>query len=843
MNKNTLILVSFTFLLTGFFNNSYAKNSFFLNDTLTKNSSENILEFDIKRHCNDSIIQDIEDKKIYLYGDASIEYGDIKITSNKIVIDWKENTILAVGTKDSTGKIIGNPVFKEGKESFKATEILYNLKSKKCIVKKIITKEGEGYIHGVKVKKLEDNILYLKKGEYTTCDAEHPHYSIRANKIKLIPKKQIVTGPAYLTFFNIPTPLFLPFGYFPNTDKQSSGIIIPSYGESANMGFFLKDGGYYFSLNNYTDLTLKADIYTKGSWSSKNNFRYKKRYKYNGSLNLNYGNIITSEFGFPNYVIKKDFFVRWSHKQDPKADPLVSFSANVNAGSSTYHKNNTFTNSTDYLSNTFTSNVNWSKRFEGTPFNLSANLSHNQNTQTHKVNLTLPDISLSMNKIYPFKSLGNKGSKNWYDNIGMRYSMNSKNQISTTDSLLFHNSTLQNFNSGMRHNIPINSSFKILKYFTFNQSINLSERWYINQVEKKWNGTEVITDTLNKFTRASEYNLISSINTKIYGVSQFKKGKIAAFRHVMTPNLSFTYNPGFSDKKFGFYKSVQIDSLGNTDIYSIMQNGIYGTPRKNESGNINFSLGNIFGIKVRSKKDTVEELTKVKLIESLNFSSSYNLFADSFNFNYINLNLRTKLLNKINISYSSVFDPYIIDSTGRKHKFELFENNKIARFRNSNITAGFNINDKTFTKKKNKEEEEEEEEEERNKEETRDFYKIPWNLNVNYTHNLNMGTNLQSEKTSTQNLGFSGNIKITQKWKLGFHSGYDFSDETNQEWWKKFTYTSIDIYRDLHCWELLFHWIPTGYRRSYTLTIRVKADILKDLKLERRKDWIAPEFN
>ena len=338
----------------------------------------------------------------------------------------------------------------------------------------------------------------------------------------------------------------------------------------------------------------------------------------------------------------------------------------------------------------------------------------------------------------------------------------------------------------------------------------------------------MITDTLNKFTRGSEYNLSSSINTKIYGVSQFKKGKIAAFRHVMTPNLSFNYIPGFSDEKFGFYKSVQVDSLGNTEIYSIMQNGIYGTPRKNESGNISFSLGNIFGIKVRNNKDTVEELTKVKLIENLNFSSSYNVFADSFNFSYINLNLRTKLFNKINISYSSVFDPYIIDSTGRKHKFELFENNKIARFKNSNISAGFSVNDKTFTKKKK--------EEEKNKEETRDFYKIPWNLNVNYTQNLNMGTTLQSEKTSTQTLGFSGNIKVTPKWKLGFHSGYDFTN-------KDFSYTSLDLYRDLHCWELLFHWIPTGYQRSYTLTIRVKADILKDLKLERKKDWIAPEFN
>ena len=284
MNKNILILVSFIFLLTGFFNNSYAKNSFIFNDTLPKNSSETILEFNIERHCNDSIIQDIENKKIYLYGNASIEYGNIKITANKIVIDWKENTILAIGTKDSIGNIIGNPVFEEGKESFKATEILYNLKSKKCIVKKMITKEGEGYIHGLKVKKLEDNILYLKRGEYTTCNAEKPHYSIRSNKIKLIPGKQIVTGPAYMTFFNIPTPLFLPFGYFPNTDKQSSGIIIPSYGESANLGFFLKDGGYYFTLSDKMDLSLKGDIYTQGSWNVKSLLRYNNRYKYNGSF-------------------------------------------------------------------------------------------------------------------------------------------------------------------------------------------------------------------------------------------------------------------------------------------------------------------------------------------------------------------------------------------------------------------------------------------------------------------------------------------------------------------------------------------------------------------------------
>jgi len=830
LNKNIFILLTIIFLLTGFFNNSNASKSIISLDTLSENNNNNLIEYNIERHCKDSIIQDIKNEKIYLFGEASIKYGNIKITANKIVIDWKENTILAIGTQDSTGKTIGNPVFSEGKESFKATEILYNLKSKKCIVKKIITKEGEGYIHGLKVKKLEDDVLFLRRGEYTTCDAERPHYSIRANKIKLVPKKQIVTGPAYITFFNIPTPLLLPFGYFPNSDKKSSGVLIPSYGESANLGFFLKDGGYYFPLNDYMDLSIIGDIYTKGSWAAKSNFRYKKRYKYNGNLNLNYGNVITSEKGFPDYKIQKDFFVTWTHRQDAKANPSLSFSANVNAGTSTYHKNNSFSTANNYLSNTFRSSVNLSKTWEGTPFNLSSNLEHNQNNQTHKVNLTLPNITFSVNKLYPFKIIGNKGTKNWYDNIGVRYTMNTKNQISTTDSLLFHNSTLQNFKTGMRHTIPVSSSFKLLKYFTATQSINISERWYINQIEKNWNGTDVITDTLHKFTRGGEYSLSSSINTKIYGMSQFKKGRISAFRHVLTPNLSFKYNPSFKDEKYGFYKSVQTDSSGNTELYSIMENGIYGSPRKNESGDIGFSLNNIFGMKIRSKKDTIEKIKKITLIENLNINSSYNIFADSLNFSNISLNIRTKLFNSINLSYSSVFDPYVINDNGKINKFELFENNRLARFKNSNLSAGFNINDKSFGKKTNEQEQDED------IDDKRDFYKIPWNLNINYTQTIHNGNTTISEKVNTQTLGFSGNIKVTKKWKIGFQSGYDFTDND-------FSYTSIDVYRDLHCWEMLFHWIPTGYQRSYVLTIRVKAAMLKDLKLESKKDWIAPSFN
>ena len=825
MNKNIFILVVITFLLTGFFNNSKGVSIYV--DSIPEQNNSYLIDHDIVRNCKDSIVQDIVNKKIYLYGDASIRYGNIKITANNIIIDWNKNTILAIGIKDSIGNSIGDPVFSEGSESFKAKKILYNLKTKKCIVKKIITQEGEGYIHGEKVKKLENDVLFLKKGEYTTCDSDHPHYSIRSNKIKLIPKKQIVTGPAYITFFNIPTPLFLPFGYFPNTEKKSAGIILPSYGESANLGFFLKDAGYYLPLNNYMDLALKGDIYTKGSWSLKGDFRYKKRYKFNGFLKMNYGNIITSEIGFPDYKIQKDFFINWSHKQDPKANPSFNFSANVNAGTSTFHKNNSFTSANNYLKNTFRSSINISKSWEGKPFNLSSNLEHNQNNQTHKVNVTLPNVTFSVNKLHPFRNIGNKGTKNWYDNIGIRYTLNTKNQLSTTDSLLFHRSTLQNFATGMRHSIPISSSFKLFKYFTATQSINISERWYLKQIEKNWNGSEVHTDTLNKFTRGGEYNISSSINTKIYGMAQFKKGKIAAFRHVLTPNLSFTYNPSFADEKYGFYKSVQVDSNGTIEQYSVMENGIYGSPRKNKSGNIRLGINNILGMKIRSKRDTTEKINKITLIESLNINSSYNIFADSFNFSNISLNIRTKLFNKINLSFSSVFDPYVIDENGRKNKFELFENNRLARFKNSNLSVGFSINDKTFSKNKTDDKQEEEE---------RDFYKIPWNLNLNYSQTINKGNTTLSESVNTQTLGFSGNIKITKKWKLGLQSGYDFTDND-------FSYTSIDVYRDLHCWEMLFHWIPTGYQRSYVLTIKVKANILKDVKLESKRDWIAPSFN
>ena len=812
-------------LLTGIIEKSFAFNNNPKDSLIANNKNSNFsFEDEITKDAKDSINIDLKNKKIFLYGNAKILYKDIKIEAGFIEIDWNTNLITAKPKLDTLGKKIQIPFFKEGEESFNAEEIKYNLKSKKGIIKQIKAKEGEGFILGDKVKKTENDILYLKNGDFTTCNHDKPHFSIRSKKIKVIPGEKIITGPAYLRLFNFPTPLALPFGYFPNNQKKSTGLIFPSYGESANLGFFLKEGGYYFTLSDKADLSIKGDIYSKGSWGLKSLFRYKQRYKYSGNFDLSYGNIINSEKGFPDYSVKKDFFVRWNHKQDAKANPTLQFSANINAGSSTYHRNNTF-NSNEYLSNTFQSSVNLSKRWEGKPFSLSANLRHNQNTQTKIINLSLPDISFNMNRIFPFKNLGKKGKESWFHKIGVSYSSNLRNDVSIADSLLFSKESIKSFRNGIRHSIPISTSVKVLKYFTFSPRINYTERWYTNQISKSFNSLDstIITDTLNKFTRAGEYNITAGLNTKIYGLVQFKKGKVKAIRHVITPNLSFSYKPDFSNSQYGYYKSVQ-SSTGYTEEYSIMQNGIFGSPSKGKQGNIILNISNILEAKLNSKKDTIKSTKKIKIFENLNVGSSYNIFADSLNLNDINLNARTRFLDVIDFTFSSRYDPYVVNEnfTNNVNKFELFENGRLARFTNANTTVGLTISNNTFKKKK-------EEEKEKNN-------KISWSFNANYSLNYNKGYRSSEFSDTIQTLNFSGDLKISDKWKLNFQSGYDFDT-------KELTYSSINIYRDLHCWEMILNLIPLGYHRSYTFTIRVKAAILQDLKLERKRDWIKTDFN
>ena len=809
------------FLLTLNINNSKVYCQEVKNDSIT-NQEDNLL-YVIDKKANDSINIDINKKKILLYGKAEINYNGIKIESGFIEIDWNNNIITAKPSIDSSGLFVNRPIFTENTSSFTADEIQYNLKTKKGIIKKISTKEGEGYILGKTVKKTEDDIFYFHKGDYTTCNHEKPHFSIRSNKIKVIPSKKIITGPAHLRLFNFPTPLVLPFGYFPNNDKKSSGLIIPSYGESKNLGFFLKEGGYYFALSEKIDLSLKGDIYTKGSWGIKSFLRYKSRYKYNGNLNLSFGNIVNSEKGLPNYSVKKDFFIRWNHQQDPKLSPSILFSANVNAGSSTFHRNNTY-NSNDYLTNTFQSSVSIIKKWNNSPFSLSTNLRHSQNTQTKIINLSLPDISLSMNRVFPFKSLNNSTKNKWFDKIGMSYLLNVKNDISIADSLLFKSEALNNFRNGIKHTIPVSTSVKFLKYFVVSPRLSFTERWYVNQINKSWdNQNEIVqSDTINKFTRNSEYNFSTTLKTNIYGLVQFKKSRITAIRHVMTPNISFSYRPDFADEKFGYYKDVQSSAVGDRQSYSITQNGIFGSPAIGRNGNLNFNISNIFEMKVKSKNDSIVKNKKIKLFENINFSSAYNLFADSLKMNDILISGRTRVLDIIDFNFSSRYDPYTtnLNKDNNINTFEFKENNRIARFTNAEASIGLYLTNKNFSKK----------------EKDNSKSKSLWNLNANYRISYFKGYKSSQFSDTIQSLNFSGNFNIVNNWKIGFQSGYDFDT-------KELTYTSINFYKDLHCWELLFNLIPIGYRKSYTLTIRVKASALQDLKLERKRDWIDTDFN
>ena len=792
------LLISINLLSTIIFDNSlYCQN--------------NQIEYNIEKFAEDSIKIKSDSNKIYLFGNARINYEGMIVEADIIVLDSENSIIKAFSKKDSLRNIITYAKFTDKQQSFEAEEIRYNFKTKKSFAKGIITNEGEGYLQGKQVKNTDNKITYIQRGLYTTCNARKPHYHIYSKKIKVIKDNKIITGPAILKFWKIPTPIVLPFGYFPNSKNESSGLLLPSYGESASLGFFLKDLGYYFSLNEYSDLNVTSDIYSKGSFGLKSNYRYKKRYFYSGNLNLSFGNIINSEKGFNDYSVKRDFFIRWQHNQDAKLNPNLQFSANVNGGSSTFHRNNSF-NSNDYLSNTFQSNITLNRKWDNKPYNMNINFRHSQNTRTKNISLTVPEIGFNVNRVFPFAE---NSKLDFLKRLNLSYSTNFKNQISVADSLLFNKSTFRKFRSGIRHNIPISTSVKFFKYFNFSPKINYNERWYFSQIEKNWNieNQEIDTDTLFRFTRASEINLNAGLNTKIYGTANFSKGYIRGIRHVITPNVSFNYRPNISKNLF---REVQSSSTGNKSEYSIVQNGIYGSPANRQSGTINLNINNLMELKVKNKKDTINNIKKIKLVESLNINTNYNIFSDSLKIGDINLSMRTRLFDLLDINMASRYDPYIVNSNrnGNLNKLEIRENKRLARFVSANANIGLNISNNTF-KISNE--------------------NFTWNFSTNYSLSYFKGYKSSAEADTIQTLNFSANFNLLKKWKIGINSGYDFDRND-------LSYTSINLYRDLHCWELLFNLIPLGYHRSYYITLRVKADILKDLKLERRRDWISPNF-
>ncbi|MCX6257017.1 MAG: putative LPS assembly protein LptD [Bacteroidia bacterium] len=824
-----------------------------VNDSLASRAKDkpktDTVDSPIDYKAKDSIIFMVNSKMMYLYGDAQINYKNIELKANYIEIDLGNNKLYARGGPDSTGKISGKPHYKEGDDVVDASEMYYNFKTKKAYIINGFTKQQQGFLHSEVTKKESTDIVNIRNGKYTTCDLENPHYYIALTKAKVIPKDKIISGPAYLVIADVPTPIGIPFGFFPNKRENSSGILIPEYGEETNRGFFLRNGGYYFALSDYADLQTRADIYSKGTWGLKMHSNYKDRYVFNGYLDAQYYSNIFGEKGLRGYSTSKDFSLMWSHIQDSKANPTRTFSANVNISSTAFDHNNTY-NSGSYLSNTKSSSISFSKHW-GDIFNFSANLRHTQNSLDKTIDFTLPSLTFNMNRQYPFRTKGKTSDFKWYENIEVSYSSKLDNRLSTYDSLLFKKTTIKDFNNGFQHDIPVSANFKLLKFITLTPKVDYTGWLYSSHINKTWygqthiSGTDtisrgVVTNTVHSLIYAQQVTptLNLSISPTFYGMYLFRNSKIKAIRHVFNPTISFAFKPGMGRDNPAYYKTVQSDTLGNTQKYSIFDQGIYGGPiSAKKYGIVSLNLGNNLEMKVKTPNDTVNEEKKIKILESFSISTSYDVFKDSMNWSPVTINGRTTLFKNLNITFGGTLDPYAIDSAGRRiNQFEYDKNRSFGRLTDANLSLGFSM--KAPEKKKSNDKQNQTGTtgqsnqnipQSANNDYNPDYFdiNIPWSIRVDYSWNY---TKPAYVSKVTQTMRFSGDVNLTPKWKIGFSSGYDFDS-------KKMTYTTVDIYRDLHCWEMKFNWVPFGAHQMYSFSINVKASVLKDLKYQKQKSW------
>lgn len=813
-----------------------------------KEKKKGPIDLPIKYNALDSIVYDIVNSKVYLYNKAEVFYGNINLKADFIIIDQIKKTVYAKGVADSSGKVSGKPIFTDAGQVYNSEEMSYNFETKKGKIKEVTTQEGQGYLLANDVKKNQYNEVFIRHGKFTTCNLPHPHFYIALTKAKNIEDKT-VSGPAYLVVEDVPLPLALPFGFFPRKSGRSSGILMPEIGEDRELGFFLRNGGYYFGINDKVDLAIRADIYSKGSYGFSAFSRYNVRYKFNGNFTTTYND---RRFGEPNtssYIRNKDFSVRWTHNQDPKAIPGTRFSASVNIATRNNYRNNITTNLQSIVQNDLNSSISFSKSWEGTPFSLNGSMTHNQSLSTGIVSLGLPSISFNMSRIFPFDSKNRVGPQKWYHKIGVSYTADALNRITTTDSLLFESSSLDKFQNGVRHTIPVSTSFNVLKYLTVSPFVNYNERWYFNSIAKQWNGTDVLVDTISGFKRAMEYNTGLSLTTRVYGMFPVNAAGIVAIRHVLTPVLSFSYRPDFSQSQFGYYQNVQSDSAGSSQLYSIFENnnGIFGSPGAGRSNLLSYSLDNNLEMKIKTKTDTGDVIKKIRIFDSFRFTGNYNMAADSLKFSNINVVARTVLFGRLNIDLGATYDLYTFEADSnnvyrRVNKFEYDENKRLGRLISANLSIGTNLNPDAFKNKKNNNNP-------ANNSALRNRYNyaeveminrfpqyyvdwsIPWNLAINY--NLSYNKPLMTAST-TQALNVSGDISVTPKWKIGFLSGYDFTT-------KEITPTSLNIYRDLHCWDLSINWIPFGTYQRYSVDLKVRASILQDLKLSRRREFYERE--
>ena len=803
-----------------------------------KKLSPNALNSLVTYSAKDSAVNDIRRRYTYLFGDAVVKYEDMELRADYIEIDFANNELYACGVADSFGIVRGSPVFAQGESEYRAREIKYNFTTHKGKITHVITTQDEGFVHGEHIKKMDDNVAFIKKGKYTTCELDHPHYEVDFTKAKFIQHDKIIIGPAYLSFKNVPTPIAIPFAFFPLETQRKSGFVMPSFGESSSLGFYFQDLGFYFAISDNLDLLLSADIYTRGSWAVKAKSNYVFRYKCNGEVNLQFSQTRTGDRLDSSYRCSNDYKIYWDHKQDVKFHPHTRFNAHVDIVSSNYSKYN-MTSTADYLSNQYTSSLNVSTSLKDVFF-MDATLSYSQNTNTHDVNLKLPDINMSVVQFYPFRKKNKVGSLKWYDTISLKWTSQLTGQVDTYDTLFLKKQTWDEMNFGMMHNIPLTIPIKIAKLINWNTTATLVEKWYLQSYTRDMtidttggNMMGVINQHFHRgFGALHDVSVSSSLTTKIYFMYMFKKGALNAIRHVVTPTLNFTYRPNLSGRIVDRYLNP---FTGEEVEYTLYDNAIFGTVSRNTQALVQLSFGNNVEIKVRSRRDTITGYKKIPIFDNLNVSMNYNIAADSLNWSRLSINGRSTLFRQLYLTFNFLFDPYIINTNGvRVNQFEWKVNHRLFRLSSTDFSIALNwrIDQNTFRKKKN------DEKSGQNRQTDKDWQK--WSFTFNYTFTYGINDNLLYYRLIDTNkythnmvhtLNVQGEINVTRKWRVGFTTGYDFVQ-------KSLSYTSIDVYRDMHCWEMSFNWIPFGYRKGWRFTLNVKASVLKDvLKLPLHHDF------
>lgn len=799
-----------------------------VSDTVPKEEKP-LFESSIEYNADDTIVFSLTGQKVFLSKNAFVKYGEIELKAYYIELDLEKKEAFAYGIQDTTGTFIHTPEFKDGSEKFTSKQLKYNFDTGKGLVNEIITEQEGGYVHSEVTKRINDKTFYLRNGKYTTCDHEHPHFYVKMTKAKMIKDDKIISGPLFLYLEDVPMPVFLPFAMFPFSSSYTSGIIMPSYGEEQRRGFNLRGGGYYWAINDYLDLALKGDIFANGSWGTYIESKYKKRYRFGGSLAGEYHFNKFGDKGLSDYSESTDFAIRWIHTQDPKANPYRTFSASVNFSTSNNDRNNS-TSIRKITNNQKQSSISYSKKWADSPFSLNSSLRHSQNSRDTTIALTLPSMSLNMTQIYPFRKKGKSTKLKWYDKVGVSYSSKLENRINTKEKELMNSSFAKDWKNGYQHSIPITTNFKLAKDLTLSPTLNYQGIVASRTIRRTWDETalnNVREDTIQGFKYAHNYSTSASLSLspKIYGMYTMKNenSKLEAVRHVMTPSISVSYTPEIGVPRSKYYKTYRNKDTGKDVEYSIFAGGMYQAPTgAKESGSISLSLDNNVEAKMRVANDSTgtEESKKVKIIESLKFSTSYNMFADSLNWSNIRMSGRTKLFNKkLDINVNSTIDPY--DLNANNIKIDKFG----PRLTNASVKLGFSLSAKDFQSSGDDNNDEESSEPWRDSRYV-DF-DIPWSFSLDYGWTYSKP---KKESNVTQVIGVTGNIGLTPKWQVSFSTGYDFTEG-------EVTATQFTITRDLHCWQMSFNAIPFGAYQSYNFRINVESSILQDLKYEKKEAW------